>query len=94
MPIEAVKIPDSDIPGWIKTLREGGFSDKEINELLSRKNPSYAKGAGVDPVEEELKRIEHDLAKRHKRKLNNEQREYLKKAISERPEFKDFKSQK
>lgn len=89
---EKMMIPDDDINGWIKTLREGGFSDKEIDDTLSRKNVEYAKGAGIDPVERELERIEKDLLKKHNRVLDKETREYMKKSIADRPEFKDFKS--
>lgn len=86
-----IMIPDGDMPGWIKTLRDGGFSDKEIDDTLSRKNVEYAKGAGIDPVERELERIEKDMREKHNIVWDKEQREYMRKSIASRPEFKDFK---
>lgn len=94
MTIERAEIPDKDVPGWMQTLREGGFSDEEIDSMLSRRNVEYAKGAGIDVVDKELERIEKDLLKTHGRKLTKEQREYMRKSIADRPEFKDFKNTK
>ena len=94
MTIERTGIPDEDVPSWIKTLRDGGFSDEEIDVMLSRLNVEYAKGAGINVVEKELERIEKDLLKTHGRKLTEEQRKYMRKSISNRLEFKDFKNTK
>ena len=85
------KIPDQDVPGWINMLRENDFSDEEINGMLSRLNVEYSKASGIDPVEKELERIEKDLWERHRRKLDKEQREYMRRSILSRPEFRDFK---
>lgn len=94
MTIERTKIPDRYVPSWMQTLREGGFSDEEIDVMLSRLNVEYAKGRGIDVVEKELERIENDLLKTHERTLTKEQREYLRKSIADRPEFEDFKNTK
>lgn len=91
MPIENLKVIDQDVPGWIKILRENGLSAAEIDEMLSRLNVEYSKASGIDPIEKELERIEKDLWDKHKRTLDKEQREYMRRSISERPEFKDFK---
>ena len=34
-------IPDDDIGGWIQSLREGGFTDQEMDEMLGALNPNY-----------------------------------------------------
>lgn len=94
MTIEKIKIPDKDVPGWMQALRKSGFSDEEIDVVLSRLNVEYAKGRGIDVVEKELERIEKALLKTHGRALTKEQREYLRKSISDRPEFEDFKETK
>lgn len=39
--IVSMRIPDSDIPGWMKTLREAGMSPEEIDHMLSRLNETY-----------------------------------------------------
>lgn len=94
MGIERVKIPDDDIPGWVQVLREGGFSNEEIDGMLSQLNIEYAKGAMADVVEEELKRVEQYLRDTHGRILTRKQREYLRENIANRPEFKDFQNTK
>lgn len=94
MMIEKIKISDKNIPDWMQTLREGGFSDEEIDTMLSKLNVAYSKASGIDPIEKELERIEQDLLRKYKRVLNHEQREYLRKSISDRPEFEDFKETK
>ena len=38
---EKITIPDDDMPGWMQTLREGGFSDAEIDSILSHLNSTY-----------------------------------------------------
>lgn len=94
MPIENLKVIDQDVPGWIQMLRENEFSDKEIDDMLSRLNVEYSKASGIDPIEKELERIEKDLWEKHKRKLDSDQREYMRKSILSRPEFRDFKDKK
>ncbi len=91
MTIERVKISDKNIPDWMQTLRDGGFSDEEIDAMLSRLNVEYAKGGGIDVVEKELERIEKDLLKTHGHILTKEQRENMRKNIADRLEFEDFK---
>lgn len=39
--IERAQIPDEDMAGWIATLREGGMSDAEIDEVLEHANLTY-----------------------------------------------------
>ena len=45
------KIPDDDMIGWIQSLREGGLTDKEIDEMLSKLNKTYAEKKGLNPVD-------------------------------------------
>jgi hypothetical protein len=90
MPIENAKLPDQDIPNWIKTLREGGFTDEELDSMLPRLNKEYSKASGIDPIEQELQKIEKTLVKKHGRTLTEEQRKYMRESIGTRPEFKDF----
>lgn len=39
--IEKIRIPDEDMPNWIKALREGGFNDEEIDLILKNLNETY-----------------------------------------------------
>ncbi len=48
--IERMRIPDDDMAGWIQSLREGGFSDQEMDDILSHLNKTYAKAKGMDAI--------------------------------------------
>lgn len=91
IPIEKITIPDSDALGWIETLRQGGFSQGEIEGIMSHLNKTYREK--INPkenrIDEELKRIEDHLFLQYGQKTTPERREYLRKAISEREEFRD-----
>lgn len=39
--VAKARIPDADMSGWIESLREGGFDDKEIDEIFLQLNPAY-----------------------------------------------------
>lgn len=40
--ITGLRIPDEDMSGWIKTLYEAGFSQEEMDKILSHLNQTYA----------------------------------------------------
>ncbi len=52
--IGKIQIPDDDILGWLKTLREGGMTDKEIDDILIHLNKEYADQRLPRLVEEAL----------------------------------------
>ncbi len=82
--IEKVHIPDEDMIEWIKTLHEAGFSEEEMDSMLSHLNLSYAEKKGIDTdvvVEEELKKIEDYLLKRYNRPMTPARRDYFRKVI-------------
>ena len=81
---DKAQIPNNDMPGWIQTLREGGFTDEEIDRMLIRLNKEYAKQKGADVVEEELKIVEKEFVAKSGRYLNEDEKEYFKKGIRER----------
>lgn len=84
-------IPDDDAVGWINTLREGGFTQSEIDSVMSHLNKTYRdqKYPKEERIEAELKKTEEYLFKKYGQKMDNEKREYLRRSISEREEFKD-----
>lgn len=84
-----LSIPDDDMAGWIKTLREGNFSQDEIDAILSHLNKPYRdqKFPKEQRIEEELKKIEADLKDKYGKILNDEQKSYLRKSIGTREEF-------
>ena len=50
--IKGLSIPDADMPGWIQSLVEGGFSTGEIDAILSHLNQAYFEAKGQGLVEE------------------------------------------
>ena len=84
--IEKVRIPDEDMPGWIETLRKGGFSDEEMDLILENLNPTYKKMKNPDFVEKELESLKDCLFKRLGRSLTKEEIDHLKKGIESRLE--------
>lgn len=86
-----MSVPDSDAMGWINMLREGGFTQVEIDAIMSHLNKTYRdqKFPKEQRIEQELKRTEEYLFNQYGHKLDDERRAYLRKSISERNEFKD-----
>jgi hypothetical protein len=84
---DKAKIPDQDMLGWIKLLREDGvFSEKEIDGILSRLNQTYAEYKHNPHIEEELKKID-DKTKEHRGVgLSEEEKEYFRRSIKTRYE--------
>ena len=41
--IEKIRIPDEDIGEWTRVLRGEGFSNKDIDSMLSHLNKEYAR---------------------------------------------------
>jgi hypothetical protein len=65
--VEGLSIPDEDVRGWLQTLIEGGFTDHEIDAILSHNNYKYLDAkignqvdarfeAGVQEIEKTLNR--------------------------------------
>ena len=48
---EHQSIPDEDVMGWMKTLRDGGFSDEEIDTILVYANKTYRQEKGGSVAE-------------------------------------------
>ena len=55
--VAGMRIPDEAAADWVKTLVESGFSNEEIDELMSRLNPNYAQIKKTGKVKEEIARI-------------------------------------
>jgi hypothetical protein len=87
---EKASIPDSDMEGWISTLREAGFSDKELDSILSRLNRTYAEQKGKphieERIEEDLKEIDTKTKERRGHGLTEEEKEYFRHSIRTRYE--------
>lgn len=79
-----MSIPDDDMPGWIEALREGGFDQPEIDDILSYLNATYFEFKGAGLVDKELQSTVDYIQRTYKRPVTPEQKEYLRKGIEER----------
>ena len=73
MSIEKLKIPDDDMNGWINTLMEGGFSQGEIDSILSNLNKTYDNLKKQELIEKEVSRIDAELFNRRGSGLTDEE---------------------
>lgn len=85
--ITKIRIPDSDVSGWINSLREGGdLGQEQIDGILARLNETYAdlKGVIKEKVEQELLEFQGFLGKRYGRIMDPEQAAQVRKIIEDR----------
>ncbi len=82
--IEKISIPNDDVPGWMQTLREGGFTDEEIDTMLVHLNPTYAGEKQKVAIEQELTKMNNEITLRRGYPLSDEEKANLKKGIESR----------
>lgn len=79
-----VSIPDDDVPGWLETLREGGFSESEIDSIMSHLNETYAGVKMNEAVEKELRKMDAEITNRRGTPLTDEEKKSLRAGIESR----------
>ena len=84
--IEKVRVADEDGLDWINLLKSEGFSNQEIDSIMSGLNKTYRQKLRPNFVAEELEKIKAAFEKKTGRNLNNEQIEYFKKGLQSRLE--------
>lgn len=82
--IVRARIPDDDLPGWIGTLKDGGFTQEEIDLVISGLNKKYLEERKPEMVERELVKVMREFRKEHRRILTPEEIDYLKAGIESR----------
>lgn len=87
--IVKARILDDDLPEWIGALKDGGFTQEEIDMIVSRLNKTYLKENKPRMVERELTRLQKEFRKEYGRILTPEELDYLKAGIESR--FKEKK---
>ncbi|MDP2934270.1 MAG: hypothetical protein Q8N59_00645 [bacterium] len=85
--IVKARILDEDLPGWIGTLKDGGFTQEEIDMIVSRLNKTYLEERKPEMVERELKKLKKQFFEEYGKILTPEEIDYLKAGIESR--FKD-----
>lgn len=84
--IGALSLPDEDMVGWINVLREAGFSEQEMDTMLSQLNETYAKFKKRDRIIKKMHHVEETLRRNDGGQLSPEEREILKKQLEQSPE--------
>lgn len=82
--MEKINVPDEDVPGWLQTLREGGFTDVEINSIMSHLNETYAGFQKDVAVNKELEKMDGEIRARRGFSLSNEEKTKLREGIESR----------
>jgi hypothetical protein len=82
--IVGAKIPDDDLSNWIETLKDGGFTQEEIDIIVSGLNKAYAKRRRSELIDEEMRKTEEELFKKSGKLLASEDADWLKKRIERR----------
>ena len=85
--IVKARIPDEDLPGWIGTLKDGGFTQEEIDMIISGLNKKYFEERKPEIIERELVKIMKEYREEKGAILTPEEIDYLKASIESR--FKD-----
>lgn len=78
-----MRIPDEDAPAWMHTLREGGFSDDEIDMIMAHCNAAYFELKKPKIVEQEVEKIKELFLKEFGRALNEGEVEYVRKFVGQ-----------
>jgi len=68
--IEKVRVTDEDVLDWIKLLKAEGFSNEEIDNIMSGLNKTYRKKLKPNFIEEELEKIEQEFKEKTGRHLS------------------------
>lgn len=77
-------VPDEDMPGWLNTLVEGGFSQEEIDKIMAHLNETYARQKGIKKATgHEIHKI---MEEEYGRKLTDQEKEEVDQVMKE-----DFK---
>ena len=68
----------------MQTLREGGFTDQEIDSILSHLNPTYAGIKQKEYIEREFLKMDEEIKKRRGTGFTFEEADRIKKDIESR----------
>lgn len=78
-----LKIPDDDLPNWMQTLHEGGFSFEEIDSMFTKLNTTWREKKIDELAEQGLEELEKKTIASRGRGFTREERDYFRGAIKE-----------
>lgn len=82
--IEKLKVPDDDVPDWMQTLHESGFSSDEIDAMMRHLNDEYATQKLRNIIEQEVEAIDRMLQTKRGAKMSAREREVAKNFVLDR----------
>jgi len=82
--IQKITIPDDDMSDWIKTLYAGGFTDAEIDSILSHLNATYVGKKREGYVNQELSKMEAEISKRRGYGFSDKEKTAIREGIESR----------
>ena len=82
--IEKIRIPDSDMPGWLEKLRSFGLTEEEIDSFFFPLNETYLEEKKVKPLASSAIKEFEDRMKKIGKALTKDEREYFLKGIEYR----------
>jgi len=82
--IERATVSDEEATSWVRTLVEAGFSNEEIDKMMSNLNETYKNKIKEAEIEKEFRKISDDLKKRKGYKLSKDEAVRIKQGIASR----------
>lgn len=88
--ITGLKIPDEDAQNWIDVFRNAGFSNEQVDEIMTRLNDTYMQRRFSDFIERELATVVTILESRAGKGLDENKKELLRQEIVKGLQGMDF----
>lgn len=84
--MKKIRVADEDVLDWIRSLKEGGLSNEEIDAVMSKLNSLYRKKRQPDFIVDELDKFQEEYREKHGQEMPPEMVEYFKKGLKMRLE--------
>ncbi|HTL39293.1 MAG TPA: hypothetical protein VL306_00560 [Methylomirabilota bacterium] len=68
-----MNVPDEEVPSWLQTLQETGFSQEEIDKIMSNLNTEYARALGKERLSARQSELKAYAENKLGRKLTDEE---------------------
>ncbi len=82
--IEKFRVPDEDVPNWMQTLHESGFSTEEIDAMMRHLNDEYASQKLRSFIELEVETIDRLMRTKRGKAMSDQEKGAARKLVLER----------
>jgi len=82
--ITKISVPDDDAHNWVNLLVENGFSQPEIDAIMSHLNETYREKIEQSEIEKEFMKIRDNLKEKKGHKLSDVEALAIKQGIASR----------